>query len=429
MSRQSHASLRGVVVLVLVLAFSGAGAAARPVGANGAKDLDLATSADLGWSAERKAERGPAGDGVKAGTSDLALRAVAERRAALDGVHADHGVLVFRDQAAVDNALAALQDMSREEADRWEATRGFVSQRQIFDRVVDAEYNALVRPFEGMTEADLAGLTPPEHSREYRRALADGIIEEVDDTYDYALTMPPLARLIDARGFFAVGGTIYQAQGNTLRQWAQAELDGPGIFGAVKTDGIEGVIESLVPGLDEGPSPGPMQPLATYGTFSKSTNWITSGKRRGLMSVTFIRSFSNPYPWTKVTTSYFVNVQSQRKNAWGNWVYPSCPNECWISGTWTSDFRLISAVTLGYAFSDYSNSAWAIGHPNCLNNWSGSFRPRNGGAGVSPYVTYGTTFTYGAPAGYAFSEVSISPMTWSASVPGGSSGISLSITN
>src|SRR5688572_9451782 len=49
------------------------------------------------------------------------------------------GMLVFPDEKSFDETLALLAKSSREQADAWEAAHHFTSQRNIFDKIIDAE--------------------------------------------------------------------------------------------------------------------------------------------------------------------------------------------------------------------------------------------------------------------------------------------------
>lgn len=365
-------------------------------------------------------------------------------------VHALEGVLVFRDFAAYESVCERLQSLDRAAADAWERGIGFTSQRNLFDRVVDAEHQLYLAPYEHLPEEELVRFSPPSgHSPEYEYCLARGVIREVGDTYDYALASPSMARVVNEDGFFVVGNVLFQARGPLLKEWPGAALARRHELDAlVSDDGARGVhvtdLSREAKGPDESAAFGwppffhfghPWWPFAWIhpvptgapppcGNFDKSTGWITNGSRRGSLRVIFQRTWWNPYPYKKVTTKFDVNVQSQKKNFWGNWVYATCPNEVWISGSWTAEFRMIFATNLAFAYSDYGGGSFSYPHPNCINNFWGSFAPKSGAN-----LPYASTTIYTAPADYAFSEVCIKPMTWSASVPGGCCGISMTITN
>lgn len=376
---------------------------------------------------------------------------------AIPGVRSEDGVLVFRDTEVYEYASARLQDMSQDEANRWEASMGFVSQRRMFDQVVDAEYARFILPYENLSEAELGTLAPPTgHSAAYRRALAAGIIQEVGDTYESVLAAPALARVVNARGFVAIGDKVLQVKGATVKTWPAGsfdrldELDRATDFDALgslltpqlrmpstgnTTDGdtadrdmANGDMAATAGNVSVGATGDATLGLSVlngFGPFgTKSTGWVTSGNRRGSMDVTFNRTWVYPSPFKYVITKYDVNVKSQKKNFWGSWNYATCPNEVWISGSWTTTFNMIYTANLSSAPNDVSNRSFSYPHPNCINNFNGSFAPK---AGTN--LPYPSQTTYTAPTGKAFTEVSITPMTWSASVPGGSSGIVLKVTN
>ena len=383
-------------------------------------------------------------------TASLSVQGLSDHRT-YPGVRVVRGVLAFRDFAAFEETSSWLQGQSREEADAWESSLGFVSQRSLFDQVVDAEYQLYMAPYEHLPAEGLVSLTPPSgHSDVYWRCLANGVIKETDDTYDYAIAIPSMARIVDEGGFFIVENSLCQLKGPYLKWWIGATIDqAQDLDAATETDEALGlcVTNEDAPSNDDHPNsalwppwwsifwthshpnpkngPPPSSGLPCGG-FDRNTGWLYGGSssRRGLLRVVFSRTWWWPYPYTRVTTSYYINVQSQMKNFWGNWVYPNCPNEVWIDGSWTAELRLIFLSNLAYAGSQYSANSYSYPHPNCINNFWGSFDPVSGAN-----VPFGTTETYTAPAGYGFDEMCITPMHWHASVPGGSSGISMDIYN
>ena len=141
-----------------------------------------------------------------------------------------------------------------------------------------------------------------------------------------------------------------------------------------------------------------------------------------MTTVSFIVTYFNPYPYKMAKAVYNVNVISQVRNFWGTWVYPSCPNECWISGTWTAAFDYMSAATLGYVHSDLFARSYTYSHPNCINNFSASISPA---AGIT--APYPSSFIYTAPPSLAFLDLRLQNLHWNVSVPGGASGINCSV--
>ncbi len=341
-------------------------------------------------------------------------------RAAL--VKVEDGMLVFADQKAFEVVFDELQKYDRDQANAWERQLGFVSQRQIFDRIVDAEYQHLVAPYEDLSDDELRNLPPPVgHSEEYEHYLASGLIRTVQDReagelYDYNLPNPALARVLNEQGFVAVGDVVYQTtpeHDKTMPRGGGASL--AELARATKSDAKRGIeVRSNLPDF------------STAGAMNKNTGWPTAGSRRGFMQVWMSFTYWNPFPHKQATVGYHVNVKSQKKNFWGNWVYASCPNEVWIWGNWTLRLDYRWATSLGYAYADnFSRSYSYPYHPNCINNFYGSMKAYSGG--TMPYPA-STILTITNPA-LAFWDISLTPMQWNAAVPGGCCGIGLQINN
>lgn len=337
------------------------------------------------------------------------------------GISVQAGILVFGDANSFEHISHWLEGLDSPQADAWEDRIGFVSQRRLFDQVVEAEYEIYLGPYENASDEQLQHLTPPQgHSAIYGRCLTAGVIQAIGDTYDYAVSRRSLVRVIDEHGFFVVGDTLFQAQRSYFKEWRNATLgDRAELNAATKSDPRRGmsVFDAREDEVADSPAP-----AGTIGSFTKSTGWVTSGHKRGRLDVTFNRKFVYPYPYLHLISHYDVNVQSQTKNFWGHWNFSNCPNECWISGSWTAKFDLLSLATLSYAGAQWGGGSYSYPyHPNCMNNFLASFSPLKGtnvGAGNGVIDT--------APTGTNYIEATIAPMTWTASVPG---GIQLTVTN
>jgi hypothetical protein len=315
------------------------------------------------------------------------------------------GMLVFASEDAFERVFGELQNQDRVLADEWERRLGFVSQRQLFDRLVDAEYAYLVAPYEKLSDEELAKMEPPVgHTDMYAELLERGLIRETviegEPTYDYNLPTPSMARVLNAEGFVAIGDRVYQVKGDGMRE-------------------AKGVVSSPVAAESQ-------SLVKSFGVVNKVDGWKTINNRRGYLQVQMVPTYYNPWPHKKVQIKYEVNVKSQRKNFWGNWVYASCPNEVWISGSWTLALDYMILPYLSYWYSDYYSRSYSYPyHPNCINNFYGSINPTSGTTIPYPGVTVITIYS----SNRAFSDVRVTPMNWQASVPGGSNGIHLQVTN
>jgi hypothetical protein len=316
-------------------------------------------------------------------------------------VTAVDGMLVFADEKAFLEVTAALQAMERADADAWEADLGFESQRRIFDRVVDAEYQHLMAPYEDLSDAELADLEPPVgHSDAYVTYLDRGVIVETapdadgQSTWTYALADASFASVVNEAGFFAVGDVVHQITSTQHQRRA----------GGADPDRVGGPTSAAI-----------------GAPFSLGTGWVTAGNRRGLLHVSMTPTDLNPAPTTSIQVRYAVNLQSQKKNFWGNWVYPSCPNAVTIGGSWTAVLRYIWVPQLSFSHQDSFARSYTYPNPSCVNNLTVSLQPTTG-ASIGSWGS--VIFT--APANRAFSDFRIMPGAWSATVPG---GISLTVTH
>jgi hypothetical protein len=316
--------------------------------------------------------------------------------------------------------------MNTEQSTSWEKSIGFVSQRNIFNQIVEAEYNYLERPYENMSDEALARITEPKgHTDIYQEYLRAGVIkiqtaDHGEDTYDYAVSDASYTPIVNAQGFFIVGNTIYQVKENLIKEMEGVDISKLQLLDKAISDDLTNKIK-VGPLFSNYPEPEARSAKSDC-DFSRSSGWVTIGKRRGMTTVAYSATYWNPFPYKKVTISYNVSVRSQKKNGWGNWVYPSCPNECWISGTWAEKFRYMDDTTMAYAYTNSYTRSYSYSHPNCINYFIASINPTTGiGA------PYPSSFTFTAPSNVAFTSACLTPMHWSVSVPGGASGINCDV--
>lgn len=356
----------------------------------------------------------------------------ADQTKRLTGVTVKNGILAFSTLDAYDKNYPIIFNMSNAQWRSWEKSLGFVSQRNIFNQIVDAEYAYLVAPYERMSDAQLERMAPPRgHTAIYNKYLRSGLITVERDgqggeSYTAALPIRSYLPIINEQGYFMVGSTVYQIKGKLIKEMPSAKLSGLSVLDRASSDDLVNAIK--VQTVVENPPASSSKGAANFTAaascnYPLSSGWVTSGKRRGMITVTFAKTYWNPYPYSKVTIGYHVNVKSQKKNFWGTWVYPSCPNECWIDLKWTTVFDYMDKFSLGYAGSTVSPRWYSYPHPNCINDFNTSQSPITNN--IAPYPS---TFTFTAPSGLAFLDVSFKNALWHASVPGGSSGINCNVS-
>lgn len=349
----------------------------------------------------------------------------AEEPVRMIGVTAKNGILAFNSIETYENAYPIILSMGAEQSESWEKSVGFISQRNIFNQIVKAEYAYLAAPYENKRDDELKRMAAPSgHTDVYNKHLRAGLIRvqrdaSGDETYTSALPIGGYLPIVNEQGNFIVGDTIYQIRKNLIKEMARFDLSSLSVLDEATSENTARGIKVLK--VVENP-PAESSKSTSSCSYPLDSGWLTSGNRRGKIYVNFSKSYWNPYPYSKVTISYEVNVKSQKKNFWGNWVYASCPNECWISLAWTGVFEYISKVTLGYAGSTISPRSYSYPHPNCINDFKTSLNPI-----TNSTAPYPSSFIFSAPNGLAFLDVRLSNAQWHASVPGGSSGINCNL--
>jgi hypothetical protein len=121
---------------------------------------------------------------------------------------AENGVLVFKNTTDYFKTCDALNLLGVRALFAFNNKYGFVSQKQRFNTVVDAEYAVFMNP--NLTKND----PRPEHSEAYKKAFEDGIlkIEPLEGWADrYTFTVHPFyAATINEKGFVVIGNDLVQ---------------------------------------------------------------------------------------------------------------------------------------------------------------------------------------------------------------------------
>jgi hypothetical protein len=348
-------------------------------------------------------------------------------------VKVKNGILIFTTIETYEENFPFIANMSAEQSESWEKSLGLVSQRNIFNQIVKAEYEYLAGPYEDKSPDELKRIAAPKgHTVIYNKYLQQGLIRiqrdaSGEETYVPAVLIASYLPIINEQGYFIVGDTIYQIKNNLIKEMRGVDFSKLSLLDKATSDDSVSKIK-VQPAIDDSAastrSPAPPGVAPSSGcSYPRSSGWVTIGGRRAMTTVTFSKSYWNPFPYAKVTITYNVSVQSQKKNFWGSWVYPSCPNECWIGFTWTTVFDYISKISLGYAGTSTYTRSYSYPHPNCLNYFSVSLNPTTGT--TAPYPS---SFIFTAPGGLAFLDARFQNADWHVSCPGGSSGINCSVS-
>lgn len=327
----------------------------------------------------------------------------------LDKISTKEGVLIFSDRKTFNATVEKLSLMTREQADSWEKTHHFVSQRNIFDKIADAE----IKFFE--TSKDIS---PEEfskmyhHSELYKYYLDQGIITEFekgtdDEYYNYSIYNGSYAKIVNKNGLIAINDTIYQLTNDEFKMLADGDFNKiPVLLKSHETDPDKKII---------------VNKIATYKTtqktegvfdWSRSSGWVTNGSKRILLSVTFNSNLSGG--GSTCFSNHNVNVQCMEKNWYGSWVYVFTYTT--ISGTWGAKERMING-----AVNNYSPG---FAYNNNINNFNASISPTSGT--TSPYPS---TFQYYAQSGNNFwYELEVYNVYWRVTRNGGCCGIVATIS-
>jgi hypothetical protein len=295
-----------------------------------------------------------------------------EKGLGLAGVSCKNGILCFSSNAEFKDFYDKNLNMSDSELDNWEKNTGFISMRNIFNQIVDAE-NALELPYENMTPEQLKNATPPpSHSELYFKYLKSGFLklrtyEDGTESYDYNVINPSSVGFYNENGLLKIGDTIYQVTDKALK---------------IITDGDFGKID-LLQKTDKSDRQNHIDVISFGGNdkgliCSRTSGWVSSGNAYHSKRIkTDITYYTNVDPGCQhAFITYNIGVECQRKNVWGNWKYYS--TDTYISGNWTSSITLFKIIGFGKISISYPCSYTYASHPNQINNFHASINPFNG---------------------------------------------------
>jgi hypothetical protein len=263
-------------------------------------------------------------------------------------MYVENGLIVFASEEQLSKTLGMIAEMSEEERRFWEGKNNFVSQLSIFNDIVDAEL-LLDAPYENMTVEELNNIvSPPEHSKIYLKYLKKGLIHEIvestgDKIYDYSTCAPYLVSILNEEGIVVVGNTMYMYAANVMKKWVGCNInEKQKLLNMHETaDDIE-----VTPVLKS--------TTVSYGSWK----YDTGNDRRIRIGINF-NSYKYYADGTVWNYTHWVEVQSQKKNIWGNWKYNT--TTMYITGTW--DY----SITYGnqyYPEGTFQNTTGFYDYPN-----------------------------------------------------------------
>jgi hypothetical protein len=308
------------------------------------------------------------------------------------------GILCFKNKEVYKNTIEMLSKMDRVTADSWEKSKNFVSQRNIFDQIVDAEWKLLVEPYEKMSTDELKkASTPATHSGLYEKCLKSGVIKKVrysdnTESYDYNLFSGFFAKVVNEEGLCAIGDTIFQLTDVNVKMITNGDFSKINLLKKSNaTDKVNNI--AIISVISENKS-------AKSGNFdwnSSGNDWQATGNyyhsKRIRCEVWLTSDLAAPY--TDCFMNYTVNVKTQRKNFWGNWDYYA--SDVIILANWTYQSTINENNTFNHQ-DDYFELNY-YDHPSSMNNYWVSVYPTGGG--TAPYPS---TFVYSAPYNWYFSR-------------------------
>ncbi|MBV6646198.1 MAG: discoidin domain-containing protein [Cyclobacteriaceae bacterium] len=243
-------------------------------------------------------------------------------------------MLTFESEAKLFETLTHLQTLSPEELKTWGEKRDFISLKQVFNEVLEAEW-AISDYFEEMTPGELEAIggapAEPITSEVLDHALTRGYLRLVSDPegdyFDYNIYEVNLAPVLNVDGFVKIGNDLYQYGLDQKRILEGGSLsDIPKLLAAEFSDADNGII--VINYLAEGgvaPSNGRVMDDSHSWTIVSSPNstlngtaWWRYGKRRYRA---YVQGSSYEEDDVRLYCTNVLRAEGQKKNFWGNWKY------------------------------------------------------------------------------------------------------------
>jgi hypothetical protein len=316
-----------------------------------------------------------------------------------EAIRNEKGILVFKDKETFDSTLQKLSLMTREEADKWEKDFHFTSQRNIFNKIADAE-NEYDEYALKKTPEEIQAM--PEHCDLYFHYFKNGLIKEENGTYNYSIFSGSYACVVNEQGLVAIDKTIIYLTDKEVKKITDGDFNKISLLKSTqKTDTSNNIVVNTIDVSSA---------LRGMFNWSRSSGWVSSGNcnncKRISMSVTFSSDLSGG--GSSGVDRYDVNVQCQQRNSFGNWKYVFTTTT--INGSWRTYQRYTTGVTNIFNPTYY--------YSNSINNFWTSVNPTTGAG-----APHQTSFVYSAGATTFWYEDEISPATWNAKRDGGCCGL------
>ncbi len=284
----------------------------------------------------------------------------------------EHGMLSFDSKEDLDITLLEIMVHDRAAVDRWEQSRGFTSQQYMFNEVVLAE-EAISDYYESLPESEQEyhRSQPEVNSEIYHQYLRDGIIKIVTDPedgseyFEYGVTDPSIAAVINKDGFVKAGDWIYQYTENAVKIILDGDFSKIPQIEGINTDYKDKSI--VVAKTEEAAS----QNRNGSVDFSDHNSWsYPSNKKRVKVWLDGHSEFHGT-PLTNncndfVNCTFTVRCQAQQKNFWGKWKYKSFMPSLQIDdGLWSYSYERYTNGYCGIYTTEYYNDLGTYSCTGC----------------------------------------------------------------
>lgn len=233
-------------------------------------------------------------------------------------VKCENGILVFSDALTLATFEYNANRLDMADLAKWEKSKGFQSQKSIFENIALKEYNLQIKPYEGMTDDEMRNIAFPGHCPEYIEALNNKLIVEIDDAgkyIDYNLDDSRMAIYLNKDGLYMVGNVLYCVKAKVVKSIENATIaDGQALVKSFSSNANPTnqniIVKAVLAGI--------------YDAY-KASGWVYSGsKYRASLSArykiqTFGATAGATYSKQMLGYPLTVKTNAQHKNFWGNW--------------------------------------------------------------------------------------------------------------
>lgn len=277
-----------------------------------------------------------------------------------------NGMLVFQSKQEMDMAMVELNALTIDEFESWEKSKGISTQFSAFNAVVKEE--AKISDAHEQLPADqqkLALQRAQPHSEVYNDMMAKGIlrlIKEADgnEYFNYAVSDPTMAKVINLEGFVKAGDWIYQFNDKGVKIILDGDFS--------KMSNLASMNENLTNETYMIHQSAGVKERSITNNWTVTANWTTSGKRRWKVWLDgHSESYGGliDYDCTQfLQCTHVVRSEAQKKNFWGNWVYNDFYPSLTFTNAWSYNYCRYNDNLCGLN----SNCFYSVGPYSCTGN-------------------------------------------------------------